>query len=74
MSLIEVKKVKDNNSMITNFISGKLNQLNKSIVDKYRTIMDTEFDNLKQFVNVYDLRENKNRYDDIVITIDKSNM
>ena len=30
-------------------------------------------DNLKQFIKVYDLRKNKNRYDDIVFTIDKSN-
>ena len=30
-------------------------------------------DNLKQFIKVYDLRPNKNRYDDIVFTIDKSN-
>jgi cephalosporin hydroxylase len=29
-------------------------------------------ENLKQFVKVYDLRDNKNRYDDIVFTIDKS--
>jgi len=28
---------------------------------------------LKPFINVYDLRSNKNRYDDIVFTIDKSN-
>jgi hypothetical protein len=28
---------------------------------------------LKKFINVYDLRENKNRYDDIVFTIDKMN-
>lgn len=28
-------------------------------------------DELKQYVRVYDLRENKNRYDDIVFTIDK---
>lgn len=28
---------------------------------------------LKQFIKVYDLRKNKNRYDDIVFTIDKSN-
>ena len=27
---------------------------------------------LKKFINVYDLRSNKNRYDDIVFTIDKS--
>jgi len=31
-------------------------------------------ENLKQFIKTYDLRENKNRYDDIVFTIDKSNM
>jgi hypothetical protein len=27
---------------------------------------------LKEFIKVYDLRENKNCYDDIVFTIDKS--
>ncbi len=31
-------------------------------------------DHLKQFIKVYDLRGNKNRYDDIVFTIDKSNL
>ena len=31
-------------------------------------------EHLKQFIKVYDLRENKNRYDDIVFTIDKSNI
>jgi hypothetical protein len=31
-------------------------------------------ENLKQFIKIYDLRSNKNRYDDIVFTIDKSNM
>ena len=30
-------------------------------------------ENLKQFIKVYDLRQNKNRYDDIVFIIDKSN-
>jgi len=30
-------------------------------------------EDLKQFIKVYDLRQNKNRYDDIVFTIDKSN-
>ena len=30
-------------------------------------------EHLKQFIKVYDLRANKNRYDDIVFTIDKSN-
>ena len=29
---------------------------------------------LKQFIKIYDLRLNKNRYDDIVFTIDKSNI
>lgn len=31
-------------------------------------------DHLKQFVKVYDLRNNKGRYDDIVFTIDKLNI
>ena len=31
-------------------------------------------ENLKQFIKVYDLRPIKNRYDDIVFTIDKSNI
>jgi hypothetical protein len=31
-------------------------------------------ENLKKFVKIYDLRQNKNRYDDIVFTIDKSNI
>ena len=30
-------------------------------------------DHLKQYIKTYDLRKNKNRYDDIVFTIDKSN-
>jgi len=30
-------------------------------------------ENLKPFIKTYDLRPNKNRYDDIVFTIDKSN-
>jgi len=30
-------------------------------------------EHLKKFVKCYDLRQNKNRYDDIVFTIDKSN-
>lgn len=30
-------------------------------------------ENLKPFIKVYDLRSNKNRYDDIVFTIDKLN-
>lgn len=31
-------------------------------------------DNLKEYIKVYDLRSIKNRYDDIVFTIDKSNI
>ena len=31
-------------------------------------------ENLKEFIKVYDLRNNKNRYDDIVFTIDKLNI
>jgi hypothetical protein len=31
-------------------------------------------ENLKQFIKIYDLRSIKNRYDDIVFTIDKLNI
>jgi cephalosporin hydroxylase len=31
-------------------------------------------EHLKQFIKIYDLRQNKNRYDDIVFTIDKFNI
>jgi hypothetical protein len=31
-------------------------------------------ENLKQYIKIYDLRSNKNRYDDIVFTIDKLNI
>jgi hypothetical protein len=31
-------------------------------------------EHLKKFVKIYDLRPNKNRYDDIVFTIDKLNV
>jgi len=31
-------------------------------------------EHLKQFIKSYDLRPNKNRFDDIVFTIDKSNI
>jgi hypothetical protein len=31
-------------------------------------------DHLKQYIKIYDLRPNKNRYDDIVFTIDKCNV
>ena len=31
-------------------------------------------EHLKQFINIYDLRKNKDRYDDIVFTIDKQNI
>lgn len=31
-------------------------------------------EHLKQFIKIYDLTPNKNRYDDIVFTIDKSNI
>ena len=35
------------------------------------TLKDEVPAHLKQFIKVYDLRKNKNRYDDIVFTIDK---
>ena len=36
------------------------------------TLIDETPENLKQFIKMYDFRENKNRYDDIVFIIDKS--
>jgi cephalosporin hydroxylase len=42
--------------------------------DWIETLKDTVPENLKQFIKIYDLRPNKNRYDDIVFTIDKSNV
>jgi len=38
------------------------------------TLISAVPEHLKQFVKVHDLRGNKNRYDDIVFTIDKSNV
>lgn len=38
------------------------------------TLKDAVPTNLKQFIKIYDLRSNKNRYDDIVFTIDKYNL
>ena len=37
------------------------------------TLQNEVPDHLKEFVKVYDLREKKGRYDDIVFTIDKLN-
>ena len=42
-------------------------------LDWIYTLKNEVPDNLKKFIKVYDLRKNKNRYDDIVFTIDKSN-
>jgi len=42
-------------------------------LDWIDTLKNEVPENLKQFIKVYDLRQNKNRYDDIVFTIDKSN-
>jgi len=42
--------------------------------DWIETLKDVVPNHLKEFVKVYDLRPNKNRYDDIVFTIDKSNV
>jgi hypothetical protein len=36
------------------------------------TLINETPDNLKQYIKMYDFRENKNRYDDIVFIIDKS--
>ena len=42
-------------------------------LDWIETLKNEVPENLKRFIQVYDLRGNKNRYDDIVFTIDKSN-
>lgn len=38
------------------------------------TLKNTVPEDLKKYIKVYDLRSNKNRYDDIVFTIDKYNL
>jgi cephalosporin hydroxylase len=40
-------------------------------IDKLKETVSPE---LQQYIKVYDLRQNKNRYDDIVFTIDKQNL
>lgn len=40
-------------------------------LDWIYTLKNEVPENLKQFIKVYDLRKNKNRYDDLVFTIDK---
>ena len=42
--------------------------------DMIETLKAEVPEHLKPFIQVYDLRANKNRYDDIVFTIDKSNV
>jgi len=41
--------------------------------DWIETLKNQVPEHLKRFIKVYDLRPNKNRYDDIVFTIDKYN-
>lgn len=38
------------------------------------TLIEQVPENLQKFIKIYDLRPNKNRYDDIVFTIDKSSI
>ena len=42
--------------------------------DWIQTLTDSTPDSLKKYIKTYDLRGNKNRYDDIVFTIDKRNL
>lgn len=42
--------------------------------DWIETLRNEVPEDLKQFIKVYDLRENKDRYDDIVFSIDKFNI
>ena len=41
-------------------------------IDWLEILTDSTPDTLKQYIKIYNLIENKNRYDDIVFTIDKS--
>lgn len=41
-------------------------------IDWLQILINAVPENLKQFIKIYDLRPNKNRYDDIVFTINKS--
>ena len=43
-------------------------------IDWIDTLINEVPAHLKQFIKIYDLRKNKNRYDDIVFTIDKCNI
>ena len=42
--------------------------------DWIETLKNAVPEDLKQFIKIYDLRSNKNQYDDIVFTIDKYNI
>lgn len=42
-------------------------------IDWIESLTNITPDELKQYIKIYDLRKNKNRYDDIVFTIDKIN-
>jgi hypothetical protein len=42
--------------------------------DWIEILKDEVPENLKQFIKVFDLRSNKDHYDDIVFTIDKSSI
>ncbi len=43
-------------------------------IDMFNLIIEEHFPELRQCVSVYDLRKNKNRYDDILYVIDKRKM
>jgi len=43
-------------------------------IDWINVLKDEVPSHLKQFIRIYDLRPNKNRYDDIIFTIDKSSI
>lgn len=42
-------------------------------IDWINDLINAVPENLKSYIKYYDLRKNKNRYDDIIFTIDKSN-
>ena len=42
-------------------------------IDWIDTLADAIPDDMKQFIEIYDLRENKGRYDDIIFVVNKNN-
>ena len=77
LSLSAVKRCLDNYGLISKMYSQVLTDVGVLILediqsyDWINTLIANVPDSLKQFVTVYDLREKKGRYDDILLVIKK---